>query len=264
MSFRSIVSGIVRNFVGKKIGNIDRRYRQPIYLHSDRWNKKQNGFNLWHQLDEDLNYSFQISTPDDEMPTQIAVKNIGESKIEEISISVVAKKCFDGIYRDYLYNRQERLELIDLDPHEVVKQYLYKIPRDDIWFIKGTNRVITSYQSISIHLLSKKKDGIVQKCRDIASPILCGSRLDDLDRGNWKTKWGKNYNICLLNNLRRDFEWEILGRLDMWFLYSEGGIPLWVKKMTKPFLALILNNFFLNILFWIGLFSGKISLKKYE
>jgi hypothetical protein len=257
---RAILSGIVVNFIREK----DRQIRQPFYRRSDLFHKARYGFKKWFPLDEDLEYSFQISTPDYTRPTQIAIKNIGKSIIESVSINIVAKKCFDGVYRDYLYDRQERLEFLDLDPQKVVKQYLNNIPPDDVWLIKDTGAVISSYQSISIHLLSKEKDRIIETCNDVARPIFCSRRFEDLERRHWETHWGEKYNVQLLNDLKRDFLWKIGGRLEWWFLCKHRGIPQWSKQMAKPFLALILNKISLDLFFWIFLFSGHISLEKYE
>jgi hypothetical protein len=129
---RAVFLSIAVSWIKKYIVKLDRQYRQPFYIRSDLSHKASRGFNSWFPLDDDLEYSLEISTPDDETPTQILIKNIGESSIEEVSIMIVAEKCFDGFFENYLCNRQENIRLFNLHPGDSLKQYLNNIPRDDI------------------------------------------------------------------------------------------------------------------------------------
>jgi hypothetical protein len=286
---KAILTGIAVNFIRKKIADKVRRRMLPFYQRSDLWHKTQHGFNLWIKLDNDIEVSFQISTPDDENQSQIAIRNIGKSKVEAVSINVVAEKCFDGVHRDYLYERQERVEITNLSSEMVVKQYLKNIPRVDtrvdIWFEEGTsrNRIIQSYQGLSIHLLSKKKNGIQKKCNTIIKPIFCDSSIDDLERGNWVARWGKFYNVRLLNQLKQDFMIKMYFSLNRWPWKGSRSRSMWPPeesqlkfssissfqimqmRIIRPFMIIFIHYEKLrNLLFWIYLISDRIKLDEYE
>jgi hypothetical protein len=267
--YRAILSGIVVNSIRKYIVEKDRQIRQPFYLDSHLWHKEKH--ELWHwsefkKLDEDLEYSFQISTPENEMPTQVAIKNIGESKIEKISINIVAKGCFDGLLSVHLYDRQEHLEILNLSPQGVIKQYLYNIPRDNFWYSEDTNSLIKSFEGIYIYLLSKKKDGITQECNSRGGfSIYFSPRFEEIEEENWKTKWEKKYNISLLNKSKQCIARSIYGSIECWSRNDRGRIPIWLKRNIKsPLYILILHERIASLMFWVCLLSGRITLDKYK
>jgi hypothetical protein len=266
---RAIILGVGGNYIKKCLIKLDRQYRQPFYLDSHLWHKNEH--ELWHwsefeKLDEDLEYSFQISTPENEMPTQVAIKNIGESKIEKISINIVAEGCFDGLLSVHPYDRQENLEILNLPPQGVIKQYLYNIPRDNFWYSEDTNSLIKSFEGIYIYLLSKKKDGITQECNSRGGfSIYFSRRFEEIEEEkNWKFKWEKNYNVRLLNESKQHFERGIYSSLTRWSWSNSGGIPVWLKQKTSSLCFLILHERIVSLMFWVCLLSGRITLGKYK
>jgi hypothetical protein len=266
--FRAILSGIVVNSIRKYVVEKDRQRRQPFYLDSHLWHKERHELENWFEfekLDEDLEYSFQISTPENEMPTQVAIKNIGESKIEKISINIVAKRCFDGMLCVYPYDRQEHLTILNLSPQEVVKQYLYNIPRDDFWYSEDMNSLIRSFEGIYIYLLSKKKAGITQECNSRGGFSIFFSRRFEEKEENWETKWGKNYNVSLLNKSKQCLLRSIYGSIECWSRNNRGGIPIWLKRKIRSSLYILIQHEWIVILmFWFCLLSSRITLDKYK
>jgi hypothetical protein len=267
--FRAILSGIVVNSIRKYVVEKDRQCRQPFYLDSHRWHKDNHKLENWFEfkkIDEDLEYSFQISTPENEMSTQVAIKNIGEFKIEKISINIVAEGCFDGLLSVHPYDRQEHLEILNLSPQGVAKQYLYNIPRDNVWYSEDMGGWIRSFEGIYIYLLSKKKDGITQKCDSRGGfSIFSSRRYKEIKEENWETKWGKNYNVSLLNKSKQCLSRSVYGSIECWSRNNRGGIPIWLKrKIRSPLYILIQHEWIVILMFWFCLLSGRITLDKYK
>jgi hypothetical protein len=267
---RVIILGIGGNYIKTCLVKLDRQYRQPFYFDSHLWHKNKHELWNWFEfkkLDEDLEYSFQISTPENEMSTQVAIKNIGESKIEKISINIVAEGCFDGLLPVHPYDRQEHLEIMNLSPQGVAKQYLYNIPRDNVWYSEDMGGWIRSFEGIYIYLLSKKKDGITQECnsRDGFS-IFFSRRYQEIEeeKENWKTKWGEKYNVRLLNESKKHFASGIYSSLKCWSWSNSEGIPVWLKQKTSSLCILMLHERVVNLIFWFCLLSGHITLDKYK
>ncbi|NJM76637.1 MAG: hypothetical protein HC852_13690 [Acaryochloridaceae cyanobacterium RU_4_10] len=290
----AISIGIAVGWFKNCIVKLDRHYREPFYILSHYWHNNKHEFrSIRKRLDEDLEYSLQISTPDDETPSQIIIKNIGESNIEELCLSVIAEKCFEGFnsyffevsldtitnknypkvvtensfisvdesYSDDFYDRQNYIKILNLSPQKVVRYYLNNIPPHEIYYIAGTSRVHSSYKNIYVHLLSKQKDGILYKTNFISGKgiISFDNRLND--HINWKRKWGKNYNISLLNQSMQRFELSIYGSIESWSWKDRGVIPVWFKrKKLRPIYILMLRTKFIGLVFWFFLLSHRIIL----
>jgi hypothetical protein len=269
---RAIILAISGNYIKTYLIKLDYQYRQPFYLDSHLWHKNKHELWNWFEfekLDEDLEYSFQISTPENEMPTQVEIKNIGESKIEKISINIVAEGCFDGLLPAHPYDRQEYLEILNLSPQGVARQYLYNIPRDDIWYSEDMGGWISSFEGIYIYLLSKKKDGITQECSSRGGFSIFFSRRykekeTETEEKNWKTKWGEKYNVSLLSESKQHFARGIYSSLERWPWSNSGGIPVWLKQKISSLCILMLHKKVVNLIFWICLLSGHITLDKYK
>jgi hypothetical protein len=60
----------------------------PFYEKSDMWHRAENSFYSLGRLDDELEVSLQITTPDDASQTQISIENVGESRIDEVFLSV--------------------------------------------------------------------------------------------------------------------------------------------------------------------------------
>jgi hypothetical protein len=290
----AISIGIAVGWFKNCIVKLDRQYREPFYILSHYLhNKKREFYSIRKQLDEDLEYSLQISTPDDETPSQIIIKNIGESNIEELCLSVIAEKCFEGFNSyffkvsqnvvtdkvskkivaenlfvsvdesgfDDFYDRQEHIKILNLSPQTVVRYYLNNIPTNEIYYIAGTNRVHFSYKDIYVHLLSKQKNGILYKTNVVSGKgtISFNNRFDD--HVNWERKWGKNYNISLLNQSMQRFALSIYGSIESWSWKDRGVIPVWFKrKKLRPLYILMLRKKFIGLVFWFFLLSHRIIL----
>jgi hypothetical protein len=195
----------------------------PFYEKSDMWHRAENSFYSLGRLDDELEVSLQITTPDDASQTQISIENVGESRIDEVFLSVVATDCLDGIDRGYSYERQERLVFVNLKPGKVVKQYWNNIPSEELYFDENYHTFFKSYAAIYVYLLSKKINGVLYESQSSVGlgEIRFTKRLDELRKGDWVKKWDRTYNQRLLRESKEKFERKICGNLRFWPWHGE-------------------------------------------
>jgi hypothetical protein len=251
----------------KPIEKFQNKFIAPVYnqSHGCYINLHRMGQH-WMSIGCELEVSFEFSNNFCKTPSRIAIRNLNNEKIDNATILLETRGCFDGCWNNILIEKQESLEFINLQSRNSIgwclSKNLLQIPPLEIWRLENGN-VKFSYDDLKVKLLKITRQGI-KKDVDIEMDAIWsigGKLLTDIHRGNWEKRGSDYYHTGLINEAKYNLTMKIYRHFNpppvyvRMAEYLQIDLPTRVywnckEYVTSNFCDLLMQEKIINIIFW--------------